>query len=206
MGTFSLTGQFPILEFKLMKSPMVFLKSGDRQLELRKAIRHQGKFFQTKDAVFELDGEYSYNAGGQSVLFYNMFNSKPISLTGIEKIQKLYRQRKAHLIVRELERIDSAIESSAEKHYTDPISAMKELYAKKPEEISQNDQKFLIDYRTFDKNDLKLQNVAKMNAKRVSTGTSSKVPTILPMMILASIAIGAIVFMMKFNPLNYISF
>lgn len=206
MGKFSLTGHFPILEFKAMKGPMIFLKSGDRQIELRKAVRHQGKFFQTNDAVFELDGEYSYNAGGQSALFYNLYNSKPISLIGIEKIQRLYRQRKAHLIVRELSRIDTAIEASAEKHYTDPIKAMKELYSKIPEEITQADQKFLIDYRTFDKNDLKLQNVTKMNAKKVNTGMSTKVPTILPMMIIAGIAIAVVVFMMKFNPLNYINF
>ncbi len=204
MPNFSLTGHIPILELKLMKGPIIFLKSGDRQIEIRKAVRHQGKFFQTKDGVFELDGEYSYNAGGQSILFYNLFNSKPISLTGIEKIQTLYREKKAHLIVKELSRIDTAIEASAEKHYTDPINAMKELYAKKPEDISQHDQKFLIDYRTFDKNDLKLQNTAKMNAKKVNTGMSNKVPTILPMMILMGIAIGAIVFMTKFNPLKFI--
>lgn len=206
MGRFSLTGHMPILEMKLMKGPMIFLKVGDRQIEIRKAIRHQGKYFQTKDGVFELDGEYSYNASGQTIMFYNLFNAKPISITGIEKIQKLYRDKKAHLIVRELERINSAIEASAEKHFTDPINAMKELYAKKPDEISQGDQKFLIDYRTFDKNDLKLQNTQMMNARKVNTGMSAKVPTVLPILMLMGIALGAIVFMTKFNPLNYISF
>ncbi len=206
MGRFSLTGHLPILEIKLMKGPIVFLKVGDRQIEVRKVVRHQGKFFQTRDGVFELDGEYAYNASGQSVMFYNLYNSKPISLVGIEKLQKLYREKKAHVIVRELGRINSAIEASAEKHYTDPISAMKELYSKAPVDLSQSDQKFLIDYRIFDKNDLKLLNTSKMNSKNVNTGISSKVPTILPMMLLMGIAIGIVVVMTKFNPLNYISF
>lgn len=206
MGRFSLTGHMPILEMKLMKGPMLFMKVGDRQIEVRKANRFQGKFIQTKDGVFELDGEYAYNASGQSVMFFNLFNSKPISLQGIEKLQKLYREKKAHLIVRELERIDSAIEASAEKHWSNPINAMKELYTKKPDEISQADQKFLIDYRTFDKNDLKLMNTAKMSSRNVNKGMSTKVPTVLPILLLMGIAMGAIVMMTRFNPLNYISF
>lgn len=127
MGKFSLKGHFPILEFKLMRGPMILLKIGDRQIELRRAIRHQGKYFITKDGVFELDGEYSYNLAGQQVLIYNLFNSKPISLTGIERVQQLYREKKAGLLVRELERINSAVESGAIKKYTDPIHAMAEL-------------------------------------------------------------------------------
>ena len=35
---------------------MIFMKVGDRNIELRKAIRHQGKYFQTQEGVFELDG------------------------------------------------------------------------------------------------------------------------------------------------------
>lgn len=206
MGKFSLTGHFPILEFRLMKGPMIFLKSGDRNIEVRKANRQQGKYFVIKDGVFELDGEYAYNLSGQTCLFYNLYNSKPIYLQGVEKVQELYRSKKADILVRELERINSAIEASSEKKFVDPINAMKELYTKKPEELSQNDQKFLIDSRTFDKDDLKLFNTAKMQSKNVNLGMSGKLPTILPILMLMGIAIGGILLMRSFNPLNLISF
>lgn len=187
-----------------MRGPMVFIKIGDRQIELRKATRHQGKYFLTKDGVFELDGEYSYSLQGQQCLIYNLFNSKPISLQGIEKVQKLYRERKAGVLVRELERINSAIESGAEKKYTDPIHAMAELYKGKPEELSAQDQKYLIDSRIFDKDDLKLLNTAKMNSKNVNSGLSLKVPTILPIVLMGCIGVGIVVLMSQLNPFKLI--
>jgi len=183
---------------------MIFLKVGDRQIELRKAVRHQGKYFLTKDGVFELDGEYSYTLSGQQCLIYNLFNAKPISLQGIEKVQQLYRERKAGILVRELERINSAIESGAEKKYTDPIHAMAELYKGKPEEISAVDQKYLIDSRIFDKDDLKLLNTAKMNSKNVNSGLSLKVPTIIPILLMGAIGIGIVLAMQQLNPFKLI--
>lgn len=203
MGKFSLKGHFPILEFKLMRGPMILLKIGDRQIELRRAIRHQGKYFITKDGVFELDGEYSYNLAGQQVLIYNLFNSKPISLTGIERVQQLYREKKAGLLVRELERINSAVESGAIKKYTDPIHAMAELYKGRPEELSTSAQKYLIDSRLFDKDDLKLLNTEKMNSKNVNRGLSNKVPTIIPTLLMMCIAMALLVVMTQINPLKW---
>lgn len=204
MGKFALKGHFPVLEFKFMRGPMIFLKVGDRQIELRKAVRHQGKYFLTKDGVFELDGEYSYNLLGNQCLIYNLFNSKPISLQGIEKVQQLYRDRKASILVKELERINNAIEAGAEKKYTDPIHAMAELYKGRPEQLSEYDQKYLIDSRVFDKDDLKLLNTAKMNSKKINAGLSGKIPTILPTMIMMGIAVAIVIVMMKFNPLKLI--
>jgi len=182
---------------------MIFMKVGDRQIELRRATRHQGKFFLTKEGVFELDGEYAYNLSGQQCLIYNLFNAKPISLKGIETIQKLYRNKQAGLLVKELERINTAIESSAEKKYTDPIHAMAELYKGKPDQITEEDQKYLIDSRVFDKDDLKLQNTAMMNAKNVNAGLSLKVPTILPTLILGAFAIILVLVMTQVNPLKW---
>lgn len=205
MGKFSLKGHFPILEFKFMRGPMVLIKIGDRQLELRKAVRHQGKYFITKEGVFELDGEYSYNLAGQQLLIYNLFNSKPISIAGIEKVQKLYRDRKAAILVRELERINNAVESGAEKKYTDPIHAMAELYKGKPEELSRQTQKYLIDSRLFDKDDLKLLNTEKMNSKNVNKGLSLKVPTIIPLLLMSLIAITIVGIMSQVNPLRWFS-
>lgn len=186
-----------------MKGPIVITKVGDRQIEIRRAIRQQGKFWMTADAVFELDGEYSYELIGQQCLFYNMFNAKPISLQGIEKIQQLYRERKAGTIVREIERINNALEMSADKKYTDPIHALSELYKGKIDEISQGDMKFLIDYKVFDKDDLKLLNIAKMNAKKKNFGLSSKVPTVLPILVMMGIVIPILFVMTQFNPLRW---
>lgn len=181
----------------------MFMKIGDRQIELRKVVREQGKFFKTKEGVFELDGEYAYSLSGQQCLIYNLFNSKPISLQGIEKVQKLYRTKQAGLLVKELERINTAIESSAEKKYTDPIHAMAELYKGKPDQISETDQKFLIDSRIFDKDDLKLQNTAMMSSKNVNKGLSLKVPTILPTILMGVFAIVLVLVMTQINPLKW---
>lgn len=186
-----------------MKGPIVFTKVGDRQLEIRKAIRHQGKFWQTSDAVFELDGEYSYELIGQQCLFYNMFNAKPISLQGIERVQQLYRERKAGNLVKEIERINNALEMASEKKYTDPLHALAELYKGKIEEISQQDMKFLIDYKVFDKDDLKLANITKMNAKKMNVGNSLKIPTILPILLMMSIVIPILLIMTQINPLKW---
>jgi len=205
MGKFSLKGHFPIMEFRLMRGPMVLMKVGDRQLELRKVTRHQGKYFKTIDGIFELDGEYAYNLSGQQLLIYNLFNAKPISITGIERVQQLYREKKASLLVKELERINSAVEASSEKRYQDPIHAMAELYKGKPDELNRQTQKYLIDSRLFDKDDLKLQNTAMMNARNVNKGLSLKVPTIIPLLLMSVIGIMTVVVMSQFNPLRWIS-
>lgn len=183
---------------------MIFMKVGDRQIELRKAVRHQGKYFQTKEGVFELDGEYAYEMAGRMCFFYNLFNSKPLSLRGVETVQRLYREKKAGQLVRELERINTAILSGPENKYVDPIHAMKELYTKRPEEIDQASQKWLIDQRIFDKDDLKLLNISKMNAKKITGGNSLKVPTIFPSLLMMVIGISIVLTMTQFNPLRWI--
>ncbi len=187
-----------------MRGPMVLTKIGDRQLELRRANRVQGKYWITKEGVFELDGEYSYDLLGQQLLFYNLFNSKPISLQGIERIQQLYRERKAGLLVREVERINSALEASTGNlKYTDPIHALAELYKGKIEQLSQQDMKYLIDHKVFDKDDLKLLNINKMNSKNVDRGLSLKVPTILPSLLMMGIGLSIVTLMSLINPLKW---
>jgi len=187
-----------------MRGPMVLLKVGDRQLELRRAVRHQGKYWITKEGVFELDGEYSYELLGQQLLFYNLFNSKPISLQGIERLQQLYRERKASTLVREIGRINGALEaSSAGKKFTDPIHALSELYKGKMDELSQTDMKYLIDHKVFDKDDLKLLNISKMNSKNVDKGMSLKVPTILPSLLMMGIGVSIVGLMSLINPLKW---
>lgn len=183
---------------------MVLLKVGDRQLELRRANRVQGKFWITKEGVFELDGEYSYELVGQQLLFYNLFNAKPISLQGIERVQNLYREKKAALLVREVERINSALEASTGNlKVTDPILALAELYKGRIEHLTQNDMKYLIDHKIYDKDDLKLLNIAKMNSKNVDKGLSLKVPTILPSVLMMFIGITVVGLMSMINPLKW---
>jgi len=180
---------------------MVLLKIGDRQLELRRANRVQGKYWITKEGVFELDGEYSYELVGQQLLFYNLFNAKPISLQGIERVQQLYREKKAAVLVREVERINTALEASTgELKVTDPILALAELYKGKIDNLSQDDMKYLIDHKVFDKDDLKLLNISKMNSKNVDKGLSLKVPTVLPALLMMLIGLSIVGLMSLVNP------
>jgi hypothetical protein len=78
---------------------------------------------------------------------------------------------------------------------------MKEIQKVTPEELSRDDQKFLVDYKTFDKDDLKLLNIQKMSDKRVQAGMSTRVSAILPLLILMGGVMGTIVTMRFFNPL-----
>jgi len=55
----------------------------------------------------------------------------------------------------------------------------------------------------FDKDDLKLLNTDKMNCKNVNRGLSLKVPTILPTLLMAVLAICGLLVMTQVNPLKW---
>jgi len=189
------------MEFNTRGSPMIILKSGDRQLEVYQAKRLEGKFFLTKHGVFELDAEYEYKMSNNAVYFYNIHNAKPIWLQGIETIQRYYRENKADVIVKELHTIDSAI-----KDNTNPIEAMQRVFEKSTDsKLTQEELKFLIDYRLYDGEDVDLFVLKRMDQKRVNTGMSGKVTTILPLLLFSLIGIGAVVVMRLLNPFTLMS-
>ena len=175
---------------------MIILKSGDRQLEVYQARRMEGKFFKTKHGIFELDAEYEYKMSNNAVYFYNIHNAKPIWLQGIETLQRYYRENKAEVIVNELATIEGAI-----KNNSNPIEVMQRVFEKsKDSKLTQEELKFLIDYRLYDGEDVDLLVIKEMDKKRINTGISGKVTTILPMLLFSLIGIGAIVIMRFLNP------
>jgi hypothetical protein len=149
-----------------------------------------------------LDGEYEYNFLGAPVYFYNLYNSKPISLTGIEQVQKLYKQGKMKILVEELEKIYDAVKNEQKGIYS-AIHALKKL-SEVDTGLPKEDQKFLVDYISYNKDDLKLQNIKEMTQKKLNMNLSRKVTTIFPMLIFAGIGITAVIVMRFFNPLRLI--
>lgn len=202
MGKVTLKGNVPVLEMIYMRGPICILKVGDRQLEFVRANRMQGKFYQTPEGVFELDAEYEYQCMGNAVYIYNLYNSKPISLQGVEKIQKLYRSDKAKEITRELDRIKTALKEALKDKLVDPLVALKEIYEKKDSDFDNKTLKFIVDHKTFDKDDLKLLNLSKMTAKYHTQGSSYRIYTTGPILLLSLVGISVVVTMRFFNPLK----
>lgn len=188
---------------------MILLKVGDRQIEIVKAKRFQKKYFMMNDGIFELDGEYENRMMGQSFYIYNMYNTKPISIDGIEEIQKEYRNGNMTKIYRETERVHSAITETMEekdKSFTNPIRVLQTLEEKRKKDdegtLSRETQKFLVDYKFFDKSDMKLQNIDRMLAKKINSMLSYRVMTTGPILLISLIAMGIIGLMTLVNPLK----
>lgn len=78
----------PLFEIKIAGKPIAIIKSGDRQLQFVKIKKFHSKYFATKDGVFEIDDEYSYQYSKTSVYFYNFSNNKPISLLGAHEVSE----------------------------------------------------------------------------------------------------------------------
>jgi len=198
---FSLKGHFPIFEFNTRGSPMIILKSGDRQLEIYQAKRIEGKFFKTKHGTFELDAEYEYKMSNNAIYFYSIHNAKPIWLQGIETIQRFYREKKADMIVKELAVIEEVV-----KNISNTIEAMNRVFEKsKDSKLTQEELKFLIDYRLYDGEDVDLLVIKEMDKRRVNSGMSSKVNTVIPLLLFSLIGIGAVVIMRFINPFTLLS-
>gem|GEM_PF-3778833 len=210
MGRFALKGNFPMLEWIYSAGPMILLKVGDRQIEIVKAKRFQKKYFMMNDGIFELDGEYENRMNGQSFYIYNMYNTKPISIDGIEELQKEYREGNMSKVYRETERVYNAITqimtTDKDKSFTNPIKVLQTLEETRSKDskgtLSKETQKFLVDYKFFDKSDMKLQNIDRMLAKKINGMLSYRVMTTGPILLMSLIAMGIIGFMTMFNPLK----
>lgn len=187
---------------------MILLKVGDRQIEIVKAKRFQKKYFMMGDGIFELDGEYENRMMGQSFYIYNMYNTKPISIDGIEELQKEYRHGNMTKIYRETERIHTAITEATtkeDKSLTNPIRVLQILEEKREKDkdaLSKETQKFLVDYKFFDKSDMKLQNIDRMMAKKINGLLSYRVMTTGPILLISLIAMGILGAMTQLNPLK----
>lgn len=78
----------PLFEIKIAGKPIAVIKSGDRQLQFVKVNKFHSKYFATKEGIYELDDEYSYQYSKTSIYFYNFSNNKPISLLGVDEVSK----------------------------------------------------------------------------------------------------------------------
>jgi len=76
----------PLFEMKIAGKPIAIIKSGDRQLQFIKIKKFHSKYFSTKDGIFEIDDEYSYQYSKTSIFFYNFSNNKPISLLAVDEV------------------------------------------------------------------------------------------------------------------------
>jgi len=187
------------LEFNWKRGPIILIKTGDRHLELKQANRIEGKFVLTKYGVFELDGEHEYRLSNNSLYIFNLHNAKPVSIQGIEKIQSFYRNKQANIIVKELAIINQAL-----KEHSDPLEAMEIVFEKNKDQtnISQDDIKFLIDYRTYYKDDVGHLILDRMDDKNPLKGMSGSVTAYFPILIFAGIGIAITIFLRFFNPLK----
>jgi hypothetical protein len=202
---------------KLRKGPFVLMKMSDRHLELVEARRILGKFFITKEGCFELDGEYAYRFLGQGLYFYNLHNSKPLSLAAVEEIQMLYREHKVQILVDELEKVDKAITDSktfgtvkilnllgeertiTENDLSQPekLKSLAQEFAKENHTVTQETAKFLIEQRLFDEKDTTLLLADSMLAKRALEIISPLVGTNVPLLIFAGIGISLVGIMIQ---------
>ena len=204
LNQIGLISNFPIFEFVNSPSPLVFVKVGDRQIDLIHAKRVNGKFFHTKLGVFELDGEYEGIMNGQPFYIHNLQNGKPISLRHIEKLQKLYRENNTNELTELLRIVSDSVEkgmsvNAIDEHgerelsiYNSPLDALREIQKNKPDFLDDNDTKFIVNYKQFDMSDLMIFNYKKISEMRPESDTSRKIPTIFPMTIVALTGIGIV--------------
>ena len=201
LNQIGLISHFPIWEFINSPSPLVFVKIGDRQLDLINAKRINGKFFHTKLGVFELDGEYENTMMGQPFYIHNLQNGKPISLRHIEKIQNLYRTNDTAELTDTLKMISEKIEAGMEYdmdtedkpyNYISPLESLSDIVKLKAKFLDDDIIKFIVNYKAFDMADLKIFNFKKISEMKPDKDESRKIPTIIPMVIVAVTGLGII--------------
>ena len=185
---------FPILEFKYGKGPFAVIKTGDRNLDLIKCKRTNGKFFLTNLGVFELDGAYELRQDTQIFYIYNLHNPKPLSLRAIEDIQQKYLEGENQLIVDEIKDIEKAIEQ--EKATKSPVAILAHLANKaEGEGLEDYTKRFLVDQKIYDKEDAKLFQSQPLITRKPLPAQSGHVSPMAPMGIFASAAIMGLIIM-----------
>ena len=196
--SFALKGQFPIFEVLLGGGPIIFMKNADRSIEIMRGKKLSGKFIETDVGVFEIDGEYEHRLNKvASFYLYNIHNSKPLSIRALESVQNYYKQKQTSIIVNELAKIKEIV-----KKDKDPLTAMSSVFKQKDSQIDEVTQKFLVEYLTFDKDDVKLYIQNRIKTKKPRFTQTRKIQTTFPIVIIGLLATGVLLFMRFFNPLK----
>lgn len=185
---FALHKNFPILEIIWSNSPIAIIKTGDRDLEVRKIKKVLGKFFITPYGVFELDSKYEYRIGKQAVYIFNATNSKPLDIPSLAKIQQMYEKQDVADLVKEMQKIDQAIK---EANLTDPLKILEYIVKEKGgTAIDLATEKWLMGYRAYDPASIRVLLTQAHQAKKAIESLSPSVKAVLPMVIVAGVVIG----------------
>ena len=185
---FTLHKNFPILEIIWSNSPIAIIKTGDRDLEVRKIKKVLGKFFITPYGVFELDSKYEYRIGKQAVYIFNATNSKPLDIPSLAKIQQMYEKQDVADLVKEMQKIDQAIK---EANLTDPLKILEYIVKEKGgTAIDLATEKWLMGYRAYDPASIRVLLTQAHQAKKAIESLSPSVKAVLPMVIIAGVVIG----------------
>lgn len=185
---FTLHKNFPILEIIWSNSPIAIIKTGDRDLEVRKIKKVLGKFFITPYGVFELDSKYEYRIGKQAVYIFNATNSKPLDIPSLAKIQQMYEKQDVADLVKEMQKIDQAIK---EANLTDPLKILEYIVKEKGgTAIDLATEKWLMGYRAYDPASIRVLLTQAHQAKKAIESLSPSVKAVLPMVIVAGVVIG----------------
>lgn len=185
---FTLHKNFPILEIIWSNSPIAIIKTGDRDLEVRKIKKVLGKFFITPYGVFELDSKYEYRIGKQAVYIFNATNSKPLDIPSLGKIQQMYAKQDIGDLVKEMQKIDQAIK---EANLTDPLKILEYIVKEKGgTAIDLATEKWLMGYRAYDPASIRVLLTQAHQAKKAIESLSPSVKAVLPMVIVAGVVIG----------------
>jgi len=185
---FTLHKNFPILEIIWSNSPIAIIKTGDRDLEVRKIRKVLGKFFITQYGVFELDSKYEYRIGKQAVYIFNATNSKPLDIPALGKIQQMYAKQDIGDLVKEMQKIDQAIK---EANLTDPLKILEYIVKEKGgTAIDLATEKWLMGYRAYDPASIRVLLTQAHQAKKAIESLSPTVKAVLPMVIVAGVVIG----------------
>ena len=185
---FTLHKNFPILEIIWSNSPIAIIKTGDRDLEVRKIKKVLGKFFITPYGVFELDSKYEYRIGKQAVYIFNATNSKPLDIPALAKIQQMYEKQDVADLVKEMQKIDQAIK---EANLTDPLKILEYIVKEKGgTAIDLATEKWLMGYRAYDPASIRVLLTQAHQAKKAIESLSPSVKAVLPMVIIAGVVIG----------------
>ncbi len=194
---FTLHKNFPILEIIWSNSPIAIIKTGDRDLEVRKIHKILGKFFMTKYGVFELDSKYEYRIGKQAVYIFNATNSKPLDIPSLGKIQQMYAKQDIGDLVKEMQKIDQAIK---EANLTDPLKILEYIVKEKGgTAIDLATEKWLMGYRAYDPASIRVLLTQAHQAKKAVESLSPTVKAVLPMVIVAGVVIGLAVLVTNMN-------
>ena len=192
---FALKDNFPILEIIWSNRPIAIIKTGDRDLEIRKIKKVLGKFFMTPYGVFELDSKYEYRFGKQAIYLFNATNSKPLDIPSLGKIQQMYRKQDIGDLVKEMQKIDSAIKDA---NLTDPLKILEYIVKEKGgTAIDLATEKWLMGYRAYDPASIRVLLTQAHQAKKAIETLSPTVKAVLPMVIVAGVVIGFAILVMN---------